>query len=211
MTPSTRSRSRCTRRQASSTSRTWSTTTSRRRRSAPASGARRRGSTDSGSAATTRSRMATSSRSFAEEARGTLATMTATPSILFLCVHNAGRSQMAAAFARRMGAGRVAVLSGGSEPAAALNPAVVAAMAERGIDISAETPRRWADDDVRTADVVVTMGCGDTCPYYPGPRYVDWELEDPAGRPVDAVRAIRDDIERRVAVLVEELVGRPAG
>src|SRR3954454_15295573 len=137
--------------------------------------------------------------------------MSATPSILFLCVHNAGRSQMAAAFARRMGAGRVAVLSGGSEPAATLNPAVVAAMAERGIDIRAETPRRWADDDVRTADVVVTMGCGDTCPYYPGPRYVDWELEDPAGRPLDEVRAIRDDIQPRATTLVKELVWPPVG
>jgi arsenate reductase len=127
------------------------------------------------------------------------------PSILFLCVHNAGRSQMAAAFARQLGAGRIAVFSGGSEPAAALNPAVVAAMAERGIDISAEVPRRWADDDVRTADVVVTMGCGDACPFYPGRRYVDWELDDPAGRSVAVVRPIRDDIERRVRELVAEL------
>jgi arsenate reductase len=128
------------------------------------------------------------------------------PSILFLCVHNAGRSQMAAAFARRLGAGRVSVFSGGSEPASSVNPAVVAAMAERGIDISAEVPRRWADDDIRAADVVVTMGCGDTCPYYPGRRYVDWELDDPAGKTADEVRPIRDEIERRVAALVDELV-----
>jgi arsenate reductase len=128
------------------------------------------------------------------------------PSILFLCVHNAGRSQMAAAFARRLGAGRVSVFSGGSEPASSVNPAVLAAMAERGIDISAEVPRRWADDDIRAADVVVTMGCGDTCPYYPGRRYVDWELDDPAGKTADEVRPIRDEIERRVAALVDELV-----
>jgi len=128
------------------------------------------------------------------------------PSILFLCVHNAGRSQMAAAFARRLGAGRVSVFSGGSEPASSVNPAVVEAMAERGIDISAEVPRRWADDDIRAADVVVTMGCGDTCPYYPGRRYVDWELDDPAGKAADEVRPIRDEIERRVAALVDELV-----
>ncbi len=132
--------------------------------------------------------------------------MAAQPSILFMCVHNAGRSQMAAAFARQLAAGRIAVFSGGSEPADALNPAVVAAMAERGIDIRAEVPRRWVDDDVRAADVVVTMGCGDTCPFYPGKRYVDWELDDPAGRSIDEVRPIRDDIERRVEALVRELV-----
>jgi arsenate reductase len=131
------------------------------------------------------------------------------PTILFLCVHNAGRSQMAAAFARQIGAGRVSVFSGGSEPAASLNPAVVAAMAERGIDISAEVPRRWADDDIRAADVVVTMGCGDACPFYPGRRYEDWELQDPAGQPLEVVRKIRDDIEGRVRVLVDELATRP--
>jgi len=138
--------------------------------------------------------------------RATLEPMAALPSILFLCVHNAGRSQMAAAFARELGAGRIAVLSGGSEPAATLNPAVVAAMAERGLDIGAEVPRRWADDDVRAADVVVTMGCGDACPFYPGRRYVDWELDDPAGRSIDEVRPIRDEIERRVRALVLEVV-----
>jgi arsenate reductase (thioredoxin) len=136
--------------------------------------------------------------------------MTELPTILFLCVHNAGRSQMAAAFARGLGAGRVAVFSGGSEPAASLNPAVVAAMAERGIDISAEVPRRWVDDDIRAADVVVTMGCGDECPFVPGRRYEDWELRDPAGQPLEVVREIRDDIEGRVRVLVDELVTRPS-
>ena len=135
--------------------------------------------------------------------------MASTPTVLFLCVHNAGRSQMAAAFARRLGGDRVTVLSGGSEPAASLNPAVVAAMAERGIDITGERPRRWQDEDVRTADVVVTMGCGDTCPYYPGRRYEDWELEDPAGKPVETVRGIRDDIERRVAALLDEVLATP--
>ena len=127
------------------------------------------------------------------------------PGVLFLCVHNAGRSQMAAAFLRRLGRDRIAVFSGGSEPAAALNPAVVAAMAERGIDISAERPRHWDDDDVRATDVIVTMGCGDACPVHPGKRYVDWELEDPAGKPLETVRAIRDDIERRVRALGTEL------
>jgi len=131
------------------------------------------------------------------------------PTVLFLCVHNAGRSQMAAAFARRIGGDRVAVLSGGSEPAAALNPAVVAGMAERGIDIAGEVPRRWQDEDVRTADIVVTMGCGDTCPYYPGRRYEDWELDDPKGQPIEVVRGIRDDIERRVASLLDEVLARP--
>jgi protein-tyrosine-phosphatase len=127
------------------------------------------------------------------------------PAILFLCVHNAGRSQMAAAFARELGAGRVDVFSGGSEPAASLNPAVVAAMAELGIDIRGERPRRWTEDGARAADVIVTMGCGDACPFYPGKRYVDWELDDPAGRDVDEVRPIRDDIERRVRALLAEL------
>ena len=136
--------------------------------------------------------------------------MASLPIVLFLCVHNAGRSQMAAAFARRLGAGRIEVRSGGSEPAAALNPAVVAAMAERGIDIAAEVPRRWDDGDIRAADVVVTMGCGDECPFYRGRRYEDWEVDDPAGRSIDEVRPIRDEIEKRVMTLVEELLAAPA-
>ncbi len=127
------------------------------------------------------------------------------PTVLFLCVHNAGRSQMAAGFARADG--RVDVYTGGSEPAEAVNPAAVAAMAEVGIDITDAEPRRWSDADIRAADVVVTMGCGDTCPIYPGRRYVDWELEDPAGRSVEDVRPIRDDIEARVQGLIDELAG----
>jgi arsenate reductase (thioredoxin) len=127
------------------------------------------------------------------------------PSVLFLCVHNAGRSQMAAGFLRTMAGERVNVYSGGSEPADAVNPVAVAAMAERGIDIGALQPQRWSDEAIRAADVVVTMGCGDECPYYPGTRYVDWELEDPAGQPIEAVRPIRDEIERRVRSLMDEL------
>jgi arsenate reductase (thioredoxin) len=128
------------------------------------------------------------------------------PSVLFLCVHNAGRSQMAAGWMRHLAGDRVDVFSGGSEPAAALNEVVVAAMAEKGIDISRELPQPWADDVVRAADVIVTMGCGDACPVYPGKRYVDWELDDPAGRTLDEVRPIRDEIERRVRALLAELV-----
>lgn len=127
------------------------------------------------------------------------------PSVLFLCVHNAGRSQMAAGFMRQIAGDRVDVFSGGSEPAASVNQAVVAAMAEKGIDIADELPQPWADEIVRAADVIVTMGCGDACPVYPGKRYVDWELDDPAGRSVDEVRPIRDEIERRVRALLAEL------
>lgn len=130
-----------------------------------------------------------------------------TPTILFVCVHNAGRSQMAAAFARRAGEGRVRVLSAGSAPGETLNPAVVAAMAEVGLDISGETPRRLSDEMAAGADVVVTMGCGDACPYYPGARYEDWELTDPAGQDLATVRAIRDEIEARVAALLAEVAG----
>ena len=126
------------------------------------------------------------------------------PGILFLCVHNAGRSQMAAGFAREAGAGRVEVFSGGSEPAGAVNPAAVAVMAEVGIDIAGFVPQRFTDDLLARVDVVVTMGCGDTCPYVPGKRYVDWPLDDPKGRPVDEVRRIRDEIR----ALVEELVAQ---
>lgn len=127
------------------------------------------------------------------------------PSVLFLCVHNAGRSQMAAGFMRHLAGDRVDVLSGGSEPASELNRAVVAAMAEKGIDIGQELPQPWADEVVRAADVIVTMGCGDACPVYPGKRYVDWELEDPAGKSVEQVRPIRDDVEARVRGLLDEL------
>ena len=128
------------------------------------------------------------------------------PEVLFLCVHNAGRSQMAAGFMRQLAGARVDVFSGGSEPAAGLNQAVVEAMAERGVDISREIPQPWADEVVRAADVIVTMGCGDACPVYPGKRYVDWELDDPAGRTVEEVRPIRDEVERRVRALLAELV-----
>ena len=131
--------------------------------------------------------------------------MSATPTVLFLCVHNAGRSQMAAGFLRHLGQDRVRVLSGGSEPADTVNPAAVEAMAERDIDIAGARPQRWSDADLQATDVVVTMGCGDTCPVLPGKRYVDWELEDPAGKGVEAVRPIRDDIERRVRALMLEL------
>jgi protein-tyrosine-phosphatase len=127
------------------------------------------------------------------------------PSVLFLCVHNAGRSQMAAGFMRQLGGPNVDVFSGGSEPATHLNGAAVAAMAEKGIDISRELPQPWADEIVRAADVIVTMGCGDACPVYPGKRYVDWELDDPAGKSVAEVRPIRDEIERRVRGLLSEL------
>ena len=127
------------------------------------------------------------------------------PSILFLCVHNAGRSQMAAGFARALGGDDVDVYSGGSDPAAHINVTAVEAMAELGIDIREQIPQPWSDEIVRAADVVVTMGCGDACPVFPGKRYVDWELDDPAGRPIDEVRTIRDDIRSRVASLLREL------
>jgi protein-tyrosine-phosphatase len=129
----------------------------------------------------------------------------ATPSVLFVCVHNAGRSQMAAAFLTRLGAGRVEVRSAGSAPASTVNPAVVEAMAEVGIDISAETPKILTTEAVQSSDVVITMGCGDACPYFPGKRYLDWKLDDPAGQGVMAVRPIRDEIERRIRGLLAEL------
>jgi arsenate reductase (thioredoxin) len=125
--------------------------------------------------------------------------------LLFVCVHNAGRSQMAAGFARALGGDRVRVLAGGSEPGEAINPVAVAAMAEDGIDISAAVPSILDVADVRAADHVITMGCGDACPVFPGKRYDDWELADPAGRPLEEVRAIRDEIRRRVARLIAEL------
>ena len=133
--------------------------------------------------------------------------MTSRPEILFLCVHNAGRSQMAAGFARTLGAGQVLVHSAGSTPGERLNPAVVAAMAEVGIDIADESPKKLTDEMGRSADVVVTMGCGDACPMYPGKRYVDWQLDDPKGKDLEVVRRIRDEIRERVTSLLAELAG----
>ncbi|MEV0714286.1 arsenate reductase ArsC [Asanoa sp. NPDC050611] len=129
----------------------------------------------------------------------------ALPAVLFVCVHNAGRSQMALGFFRHLAGDRAVGWSGGSEPGAEVNPAAVEAMRERGIDISGEHPKRWTDDAVRAADVVVSMGCGDACPVFPGKRYVDWELDDPAGKGVAEVRPVRDEIERRVRGLLAEL------
>ncbi|WP_327180926.1 arsenate reductase ArsC [Streptomyces sp. NBC_01334] len=127
------------------------------------------------------------------------------PSVLFVCVHNAGRSQMAAAFLTHLGGARVEVRSAGSAPADTVNPAVVEAMQEVGIDISAQTPKILTTEAVQSSDVVITMGCGDTCPVFPGKRYLDWQLADPAGQGVEAVRPIRDEIEQRVRVLLAEL------
>jgi arsenate reductase len=129
-----------------------------------------------------------------------------TPQVLFVCVHNAGRSQLAAALLHRHAAGRVAVRSAGSTPASEVNPAVVAVMAELGIDVSREFPQQLTTDAVEAADVVITMGCGDACPIFPGKRYLDWQLDDPAGLPVERVRPIRDEIDRRVRALLAELV-----
>ena len=128
-----------------------------------------------------------------------------TPTVLFVCVHNAGRSQMAAALLERHARGSVRVRSAGSEPAERLHPAVVRAMGEIGIDLAAERPKLLQADAVRSSDVVITMGCGDACPVFPGIRYEDWELDDPAGKPIGAVRAIRDEIDRRVRRLLGEL------
>ncbi|MET9692039.1 arsenate reductase ArsC [Streptomyces sp. NPDC006514] len=130
---------------------------------------------------------------------------TTAPSVLFVCVHNAGRSQMAAAFLTHLGGNRVTVRSAGSAPADTVNPAVVEAMREVGIDISAETPKMLTARAVEASDVVITMGCGDACPYFPGKRYLDWTLDDPAGQGVDAVRPIRDSIEERIRGLLTEL------
>ncbi|MFE8978035.1 arsenate reductase ArsC [Streptomyces cyaneofuscatus] len=127
------------------------------------------------------------------------------PSVLFVCVHNAGRSQMAAAFLTHLSEGRVEVRSAGSAPADAVNPAAVQAMAKAGIDLSAETPKVLTVEAVRASDVVITLGCGDTCPVLPGKRYLDWKLDDPAGQGVEAVRPIRDEIEGRVRGLLAEL------
>ncbi|MGW4437773.1 arsenate reductase ArsC [Streptomyces sp. NPDC004596] len=127
------------------------------------------------------------------------------PSVLFVCVHNAGRSQMAAAFLTHLGGDRVQVRSAGSAPADTVNPSVVEAMAEAGIDISAEVPKVLTVEAVQASDVVITMGCGDTCPVFPGKRYLDWALPDPAGQGVDAVRPIRDEIEKRIRGLLDEI------
>ncbi|MCX6404097.1 MAG: arsenate reductase ArsC [Actinobacteria bacterium] len=132
--------------------------------------------------------------------------MSEKPSVLFVCVHNAGRSQMAAGFLRELGAGKIEVLSAGSAPADSINPSVVAAMQELGIDISAEQPKILTTESVQVSDVVITMGCGDVCPIFPGKRYEDWKLEDPAGQGVDAVRPIRDEIKARIEVLISELL-----
>ena len=129
----------------------------------------------------------------------------AAPTVLFLCIHNAGRSQMALGWFTHLAGGRASAYSGGSEPADQVNPVAVAAMAEVGIDITHEQPKRWTDAQMEQADVVVTMGCGDTCPYVPGTRYEDWPLDDPAGQPLEAVRPIRDQIEQRVRRLLDEL------
>jgi arsenate reductase len=127
------------------------------------------------------------------------------PAVLFLCVHNAGRSQMAAGWLRHLAGDTIDVFSGGSEPAADVNRVAVEAMAEVGIDIRTEFPKPWTDEIVRAADVVITMGCGDACPVYPGKRYEDWELTDPAGQPIELVRQVRDDIQARVQALMTSL------
>ena len=128
------------------------------------------------------------------------------PSVLFVCVHNAGRSQMAAGFMTHLGAGRVEVLSAGSAPKDSINPVAVAAMAEVGIDISSNSPKILTPEAVQQSDAVITMGCGDACPYYPGKRYEDWVLEDPAGQGIESVRIIRDEIKVRVENLLAELL-----
>jgi arsenate reductase len=127
------------------------------------------------------------------------------PAVLFLCVHNAGRSQMAAGWLRHLAGGNVDVFSGGSAAGSEINPTATAVMAEMGIDISTQQPKPWTDEIARAADVIVTMGCGDVCPVYPGKRYEDWELTDPAGQPIETVREIRDDIRQRVVALIDSL------
>jgi arsenate reductase (thioredoxin) len=132
------------------------------------------------------------------------------PEVLFVCVHNAGRSQMAAGLVKLRSKGRIHVRSAGSAPADEVNPAVVAAMEELGIDMTEEFPKPLTDEVVRAADVVITMGCGDACPIYPGKKYEDWELEDPAGQDLDKVRQIRDDLDRRVQTLIGDLLPEPS-
>ncbi|MGO1231534.1 arsenate reductase ArsC [Glutamicibacter arilaitensis] len=133
-------------------------------------------------------------------------TSTTKPSVLFVCVHNAGRSQMAAAFLSHLSEGRIEVRSAGSAPADSVNPAAVEAMAEVGIDMSTEIPKVLTTEAVQDSDVVITMGCGDACPFFPGKRYEDWKLEDPAGQGVDGVRPIRDEIRKRIENLISELL-----
>ena len=135
--------------------------------------------------------------------------MDVTHRVLFLCVHNAGRSQMAAGWMRVLGGGAIGVFSAGSEPAEHINPVAVAAMAEVGIDIAGHQPQGWTEAMLEKIDIVVTMGCGDECPYVPGVRYIDWELTDPAGQGIETVRGIRDEIERRVRGLLDELAAMP--
>jgi protein-tyrosine-phosphatase len=128
-----------------------------------------------------------------------------TPMVIFLCVHNAGRSQMAAGWAQRLAGDAIELFSGGSDPASQINESAVAAMAEVGIDIAGEFPKPWTDEIIRAADVIVTMGCGDACPIFPGKRYLDWDVADPAGLPIEGVRPVRDDIGERVRGLLGEL------
>ena len=137
--------------------------------------------------------------------------MAGKPSVLFVCVHNAGRSQMAAGYLNHLSGGRIEVRSAGSEPADKINPVAVQAMAEDGIDIEAEQPKILTTEAVKESDVVITMGCGDTCPYYPGKRYEDWVLDDPAGQGIEVVRPIRDQIRRRVEQLIGELQPMQSG
>jgi protein-tyrosine-phosphatase len=131
------------------------------------------------------------------------------PTVLFVCIHNAGRSQMAAGYLQHLAEGRIEVLSAGSKPGNEINPVAVAAMAEEGIDIAGNQPKVLTTEAVQASDVVITMGCGDECPFFPGKRYEDWKLEDPAGQGIDAVRPIRDEIRRRVEVLIDDLLGTP--
>ncbi|MBA3630914.1 MAG: arsenate reductase ArsC [Actinobacteria bacterium] len=131
------------------------------------------------------------------------------PGVVFLCTHNAGRSQMAAGWLQQLAGDRIEVFSGGSDPASEINPSAIQAMGEVGIDIANEYPKPWTDEVMRAADVIVTMGCGDACPIFPGKRYEDWELTDPEGKPVEQVRLIRDEIKRRVEILLPELLSRP--
>ncbi|PPG27202.1 arsenate reductase ArsC [Pseudoclavibacter sp. RFBB5] len=136
--------------------------------------------------------------------------MSTKPSVLFVCVHNAGRSQMAAGYLTALAAGRIEVLSAGSEPKDQINPVAVEAMAEEGIDIAGNTPKVLTTEAVQASDVVITMGCGDACPFFPGKRYEDWKLDDPAGQGIEAVRPIRDDIKQRVEALIADLLPEKA-